>query len=582
MADGKTKVLHTSSSYFNGAYLKGSQERTEYFLESKLRADLNAAEDYAKRQELSFYQRFFPNVSDFNGFLAEMQKIYSGADKDGQRISRLANENVGNFLGTAGNILVEEEIKYEIIVEGDTVSIPLDGLNTKNSQVNRKTFNIDINLPDAKKVANEIRKNPEISQYLKTNSGSFKTSSSSKTNWKQWMNEELGGKILQAGETAIKTLGDSGITLKATRSGQKKTTSSTGFFRVVEELPIFSLKASDIKERLNNPEAKAQVSQQLGIAIEALKNYVFNSILDVENGCTVNGANILKEAATMAWRSTMSSKIGGDPLFFFVGGNFMNGLKGKLGEYQLSLLDRYTALATNKTNAKLGNIIGAIAKGTRGQPRSDYQVVVEVAENGEVGSIIAGVQVKNYDRSSMSSVDINSDLGLIAPNLGEGFADTLANVQFNTDIYNQSTDMETFLEKFLNKYFWKAMNLNVGENLDPMHTNTFYWAGGTSIMPASTIIRTIFNNKLITNPTFTIDNFAKPTLGDEEYLNNKKDSGSPLFTDYWVRTKGDDWEKTNDNISLYQKLLTDIKVHTRFSLLAIFNANGGMQNFQFL
>lgn len=101
-------------------------------------------------------------------------------------------------------------------------------------------------------------------------------------------------------------------------------------------------------------------------------------------------------------------------------------------------------------------------------------------------------------------------------------------------------------------------------------------------MPASKIIRTIFDNKLIKNPTFTIDNFAKPTLGDKEYLENKKDSGSPLFTDYWVRTKGKDWEETSENIDFYQKLLDSIKVHTKFSLLAIFNANGGMQNFQFL
>ena len=576
---GQTKVLHTKSSYFDGSYLKGSEERKEYFLLSKIRADFQEAEDYALRQEKNFYQYFFPEVTNFDEFIAKMREIFDKAKEDGQRISRLANVNLKNFIGTKGSISIEEELQYEIIVENDSQKISFEGLNTKNSTINGKNFiNISTNLPEAKEIANHIRKDPKINKYLQTNLGKFDLSSSSSKNITEWFKKELNYPFLKAGESAIKELGESGIALKITNTEKQKSTSSTGFFKLAEELPIFSLKASDIKVLIGDPKMKAQILQQLGTTIEALKDYILNGILDIEGGCIINGTNILKEAAMMAWRNTLSSQLNGDPLFFFVGGNLTNGLQGKMGEFQLDLLKKYTAITTNKTNPKLGNIIGAIAQGSRGQPRSDYQLIVELG--GDIGTLIAGFQVKNYGRAQMSTVEINSDLGLIAPNLGTGFSDTLANVQFNKDIYNKAPDMETFIEKFLNKYFWKAMNLNIGDNLDPIHTNTFYWAGGTAIVPASKIIQTIYNNKSITNPTFKIDNFSNPIADDSGFL-EINDKGDPLFTTYWNGNKGTGWTVTSSNTELYEKLLTDIKVHTKFSLLSIFNANGGIENFEF-
>ena len=576
---GQTKVLHTKSSYFEGSYLKGSGERKEYFLPSKIRADFQEAEDYALKQERKFYQYFFPEVTNFDEFIAKMREIFDKAKEDSQRINRLANVNLKSFIGTNGSISIEEELQYEIIVENDSKKISFEGLNTKNSTISGKNFiNISTNLPEAKEIANYIRKDPEINKYLQTNPGKFDLGSSSSKNITEWFKKELNYPFLKAGESAIKELGESGVALKITNTEGQKRTSSTGFFKLAEELPIFSLKASDIKVLINDPKVKAQILQQLGTAIEALKDYILNDILDIEGGCIINGVNILKEAAMMAWRNTLSSKLNGDPLFFFVGGNFVNGLQGKMGEFQLDLLNKYTAITTNKTNPKLGNIIGGIAKGSRGQPRSDYQLIVELG--GDIGTLIAGFQVKNYGRAQMSTVEINSDLGLIAPNLGTGFSDSLANVQFNKDIYSKTPDMETFIEKFLNKYFWKAMNLNIGDNLDPVHTNTFYWAGGTAIMPASKIIQTIYNNKSITNPTFKIDNFSSPIADDSGFL-NLNDKGDPLFTTYWSGNKNAGWTVTSSNTELYEKLLTDIKVHTKFSLLSIFNANGGIENFEF-
>lgn len=580
---GNNGVLHTNSSYFSGSYLKGSEERQDYFLQSKLNADLSAAKAYAESQEKKFYQMFFSGVQTFNGFIAEMRKIFSGAEKDGQRIKQLANANFSNILGTGDTTEVIEELEYKIIVEGDSAEIPLKLLENNFITVEGgpKFINIDTDVFNAKEVLEYIRKDPKVKPLLKTKAGHYKKNgsySSAKKNIKQWFHNEMetaADDIIKAGKTVLKELGNSGVFIEISNKAEEKTTTASGLIQIAKEFPLFSLNPSEIRERLNDPKQKSKTIKEMGQIIERLKAYIFNNVLNVNSGCVINGTNVLKEAATIAWRNNLSIKLKGDPTFFFVGGNFTEGLKGQLGEFQLDVLTQYTLIATGKTNPTLGHIIGGIVDGSRQQPRSDYQIIVELG--GDVGNQLMGIQVKNYKESQMRKVEIKSDLGLIAPNLGVGFVDTITNTQFNADITQKATDIESFLTKFLNKYFWKAMNLNISEDLNPTHTNTFYWMGGTAIVPASTIIDTLYNTNAISTPTFSISGFQKPITNNVGF----KQEEPPLFTEYWHGNQYIGWETTGLNISTYDELLSGIRVSTKFNMLAILRANGGIGNFEF-
>ena len=107
-------------------------------------------------------------------------------------------------------------------------------------------------------------------------------------------------------------------------------------------------------------------------------------------------------------------------------------------------------IACEATNPKLGRIIGGIGGGKRGQPRADYVIISELG--GDVGSLVAGIQVKNYSDSMMTHIDINTDLGLIAPNIGQGFTDTIVNAQFNKDIASMAGTGTGSIDKFLKRY----------------------------------------------------------------------------------------------------------------------------------
>ena len=183
-------------------------------------------------------------------------------------------------------------------------------------------------------------------------------------------------------------------------------------------------------------------------AIDDIQNFIMNTCLDVNNGTIYEGAgNVLRTAAMSAWNTTIASKDIFSQDFFFEGENLTKSILGDMSEFQSLVIDNYIALVTGTTGAKLSEIIGGIVKDGRAQPRTDVQIIRDLG--GDIGEVIAGIQVKNYGDSSLESIDVNTDLGLVAPNLGEGFSDSVANTYFNTSIASQLGNMTDFLEKYL-------------------------------------------------------------------------------------------------------------------------------------
>ena len=573
---GISRVLHTDSSNFTGSYLKGSAERGDYNKETNITESFNAAYEYAQSQEISFYNQFFDNIKSFDAFIAELKKLFNNAEQDGKRIAQLGNLNLASYLDTDDTILAQE-LTYEIIVEGDSVKLPLDELNSQNITYIGDTLylNIDTSITDAKKLATRIRNHPDIKNITKTNPGQFRESVSPIA-LKKWFLNELEIDLVEAGESVLKEFGNTGVKIKVSNNNKATTSKTLGDpIQIAVDYPLMIRKPSEIKQMLQDPNTKVKTKEELTKIYGRIYKFLVKLL---NNGsCIIQGHDVLQEAFKKAWNKnagTLDSFIDS----FLVGNNLSAGLKGILGELQSDIIFEYMQIACATTNPKLGRIIGGIGGGKRGQPRADYLIISELG--GDIGSLITGIQVKNYSDSMMTQIDINTDLGLIAPNIGQGFTDTVVNAQFNKSIASMAGtgtgSIDKFLKKYLETYFWKGMNLNVGEKLNPKNTNTFYLVQGTKIVPASIIIQTIKDNTKISNPKFSITGFQKPKMGDQEFAAGDP----PEFTKYWRDNQYIEGNATELNHSAYQGFLVDTKIHTSFNMSAILGANG-VENFRF-
>lgn len=574
---GLTRVLHTDHTKFSGSYLKGSEERGNYDKIDNITNDFNDAYDYALKQEKKFYQKFF-EVDTFEQFIGKLKEIFGGAEQDGKRIAKLGNYNLTGLLDN-DEVTLSQNLTYEIIIESTSEKIS-DAFRYKAENLmvsidDELWLDIDDKPKAAKEIANLIRKNLE--EFTKTSRGHF-TEKSTLVFLKKWMLEEAGKTVVTAGTSVIKEFGDTGVKLKISNRNEKTADGKAQEpIQIAIDYPLMLEKPSEIKKLLKDPEARAETMETLRKIYGRFYKFLVKTLND--GSCVINGHNILSDAFKKAWQKnagTVEAFIDS----MMVGANLSAGLKGVLGEFQADIIFEYMNIACEVTDPKLGRIVGGITGGKRGQPRTDYQILEEL--DGDIGPLIAGVQVKNYNDSMMKSIDINTDLGLIAPNLGDGFTDTLVNAQFNKDIASMAGTgtgtIDKFLKRYLGKYFWKGMNLNVGKDLDPDHTNTFYLTQGTTIVPASTIIQTIQKNAKISNPKFSIEGFKKPTKGDKDFELPEEE---PEFTKYWRDNQYMEGSATEFNTSSYEGFLLDTRIHTSFNMSAILDANGGIENFRF-
>ena len=246
-------------------------------------------------------------------------------------------------------------------------------------------------------------------------------------------------------------------------------------------------------------------------------------------------------------------------------------------------------MAIGKYNSTLGRIIGDEAKKGegRGQNRSDYQLLLEmgadIGEMTEEERESIGMQSKNVSDARYKEIQVNTDLGLIAPNLGSNITTSIANYQFNASIANEIGDMEKILETYVEKYVWRVLNFNVNDNLKPQHTNTFYWLGGSALIPVSELISRMYksNNsfsvkQLMKTPESTITGLERGSITDFGY--NMGDH--PLFLDYWEGNMYTSWTPTLQNSEKFETLITGIKIHTTLDIASFLDVSGGKGRFE--
>lgn len=550
---GSGGVLHTNSAHAKGLGLKEAEFNYRRDFKDDWNADLNAALEYAKNREVEFYHSIFPEVNDFKTFMKKIRELFQGAEEDSLCIRGLSNSNLRGYLP---DFLIENNITYQIEITGDLVNNLgkyFKKLNSKNITVNNTELYAIINLN--KDTVTDIKK------FLNDNIGTHYVRESKNLDLlKQHLNDAYEAKKT-GNEIASVLANNPNIVVIKNTPTKTSSVKMEETIKNIQELKIgerpFYLKAEDVKNG-KIPE------KEIEAALQGIKHYIFNEWLKVDKGHKYpGGRNILKESAEETWNEVISK----DRTFFFEGLNLIKSVLGEGGEFQAKLIDCYI----RKVNNLIGNkhtceIIGGEIKDGRGQPRTDLQIIRE--NGGDVGDVIAGIQVKNVSDKSLQRLDINSDLDLISPNLSTETNEAIANYYFNISIKEIVGEFKEKLENYFRYYYWKAMNLHVGEGLDPNHTNTFYFAQGTSLVPASVIIESLKGGS---PQEFTVDvkgvKAAKYT--DDDFVNimidDDKDGPRPLFTDYWLKEAGK-WEQTDLNKSEFSEILKSISVHTTLNL----------------
>lgn len=554
-------LLHTNSSYFGavGYFNDKSESFKSMFHVASIVQDYQDAIDYARKREIAFYQKFFPGVTDYKTFIEKMREIFNKADRAGQKIARLKNASLKNDYTITSNSV---PVNYKITITKEAAGkIQLKGKNSSfafESDTMTLSINNTADVGLMKEIVNYIKGIPKnfernfdpFNRSHLYNTSKFDPDSTNTKALAIWLGDELGESDVFAKQIIP------GITVSTDAPKNTSTTQTITQDLPKEELPFSKFKKSDIKRAKD--EGNEEVIAKINQAREEVKNFLLQRLEVSDDG-------MLKDAFDLAWNKL-------DTDFFFEGDNLIKGVLGNPGEFALDVALNYASLANKEFDGKLGHIIGdrveQSSKGgvevNRGQGRSDYQIMVDLG--ADIGTQDIGLQVKNVDREGYDSIEVNTDLGLIAPNLGDDIVTSIANYKFNASIASQVGNMKGFLKDYVEKYIWRALNFNVKDGLKPEHTNTFYFLGGDKLIPVSEIILRLYNNKrldedykankLMKQPDTTITGLKRGKTTDERFNTGEP----PQFTKYWRGNDETSWTPTPENSGLYELLIANIRI----------------------
>ena len=575
--------LHTSSSYYTGGGVKNAekanffskestQQRSKMFNKKNIQDDFDKALAHARKREIAFYH-LYTDANDYDTFMKEIRAKFQMADHAGDRIRSLSNASLKknyDFKTKKPRIKFRIEVSKELV---DKAQIELTKANTPLAYFEEDAyldFDNDTHLRTIKGVINHIKKIPDDEYFTRhydpfnrkhiRRTGKYDIESVARDAVREWLEDEM-GPITEIATREI--VGGLKVTAIPPSDDEKD-----GEVEIHPDLePFTRFTGNRVKDILANgtDEEKKAVKDAINEVKKFLKRRL--TLGDDEKG-------ILIDAFNDAWNSLPQD-------FFFEGDNLIKAVLGNVGEFQKQLFIAYARHACKAYNTKLGKIIGQVAESGRGQSRSDYQIMVELdAPMSTAGSEeeAIGIQVKNVDR--YNRIEVNSDLGLVAPNLGEEITTAIANYSFNKDIAAKTGDMKAFLKKYLEEMIWRGLNFNVGDGLDPDNTNTFYWLGGDMIIPVSEIILHLRQNdelkqrgeKLMEAPETTID-LNPGEMGDEQFLNTKE------FINYWHGNQYTSWTPASDNHSNFQKFIIGIRIHSALNFASFLNVSGGPKRF---
>lgn len=572
-------LLHTNSSYFAAApfYSHSKKNYKQTFTVDKIAEDYKAAIDHARAQEIGVYQSFFPGVTEYEVFIQKLRELFSG---------------VGNLRGLSNaslksDIIIKNEkqkFKYHIIIDKQTLGKMRIKANTDTVELDTGELYLSVDnssdLQVIKQILNHIKALPDeykdrydpFNRAHVKNTTKFGLTSARTEGVERWLDMELQA-IADKDETVWSKILMQGVQITRERPDGTTTEKEVTQQIAGSDLPFSRFRSSDINNAIKHGDTR--VISAVNEAREEAKEFLRKRI-DASSDPDLN------KAFNLAW-----SKLPTD--FFFEGNNIIKGVLGNPGEFALDVAMNYVAFKTGSKNSLLSGIIGDIAMGKRGQPRSDYELLTAIGQK----PVSAGIQVKNVDKSGYNDIEANTDLGLMAPNLGENITTSIANYKFNASIAAKTGDMEAMLGQYLNDMIWRGLNFNVKDGLIPEHTNTFYFLGGTMIVPVSRFIMYLGNpkglnkdtdaayitDKAMEPPETTISGLTKGTINDAGF---ETPNDHPLFLKYWHGNEDIGWTPQSSNEGEFQNLLGGIRVKSVLKFASFLQVSGGASYYEFL
>lgn len=512
-------------------------------------------------QEKAVYGRFFSGCTTYKDFITRLQKLF---DKEynvdmqiiknfaAEKIQVLLNKNFGTQIMPSKNLVTEIEIINPNVTKIDIGNI-LKG-TSGNFKLSNNIIKLDIRMDDA-----GIKAMKEL--LNKAQGKHFHTASLGTDCMKAYLKHLIVEKHLPE------------------ETQKEKIQAITKGFHTTKFIGDSDLRytLADIK----NESKKADIDR----ATKKIKDFFYSSA-----GLNVaSGTQALKDAFQKTWQDNISSIEYG--IAFFLKGGTLTYFSGAFGEFQTALLSNYilrrTGIKDSTLASKISNTIGQAE-----------QAKIDVKLLGDLG-----IQVKNYNpyTYNYNPIETNTTAESFLNKLGNSgqeipvddqaqvtsLTSFLANYAFSQD-YRAMTGKGTIpsveeIEKSLANYAGELYNLSINNSEAFSDTVLFYSFSGMYLVPASEILKAVYNNLKDENHRTNMEVSIKwdgDGLSSEDMKKGQGKYNSPYWTKYWHRTvkglgyQGTEWSRQSAQDTKIKNLLSVTRIKTGFKVTNGFDNNG--------
>lgn len=552
-AEEGEQLFSSSTAFANSQNVKKQQSR------------LKKQIGLLRKQEEEVYGRFFAGCTKYRDFIKRLRGLFDTKHNidmqiiknfAAEKIQVLLDKNFGTQMLPSKNLITEIEVINPDVTEIDIGNI-LKG-TSGNFKLSNNIIKLDIRMDDAGIKAMKELLNKAQGKHFRTDS--------------------LGTDCLK---TCLKHLVVEKNLPKETKD--EKIQAITKGFHTTKFIGDSDLRytLADIKDKSK----KADIDR----ATKKIKDFFYSSA-----GLNVaSGSQDLKDAFQQTWQDNISSIEYG--IAFFLKGGTLTYFSGAFGEFQTALLSNYilqrTGAIKDKTLAsKISNTIG-----------QTEQAKVDVTLLGNLG-----IQVKNYNpyTYNYNPIETNTTAESFLNKLGSNgkgiskddkhqvvsLTSFLANYAFSQD-YRAMAGKDTIpsvkeVEKSLENYAGELYNLSIIQSTPQSEaysdTVLFYSFSGLYLVPASEILKAVYNNLKDENHRTNIGVSIKwkgDGLSSEDMQKNQKDN-SPYWTKYWHKTakgsgyRGSGWSRQPAQDTEIKNLLSVTRIKTGFKVTNGFDNNG--------
>lgn len=512
-------------------------------------------------QEKAVYGRFFSGCTTYKDFIIRLRELF---DKEynvdmqiiknfaAEKIQVLLNKNFGTQIMPSKNLVTEIEIINPNVTKIDIGNI-LKG-TSGNFKLSNNIIKLDIRMDDA-----GIKAMKEL--LNKAQGKHFHTASLGTDCMKAYLKYLIVEKHLPE------------------ETQKEKIQAITKGFHTTKFIGDSDLRytLADIK----NESKKADIDR----ATKKIKDFFYSSA-----GLNVaSGSQYLKDAFQKTWQDNISSIEYG--IAFFLKGGTLTYFSGAFGEFQIALLSNYilrrTGIKDSTLASKISNTIGQAE-----------QAKIDVKLLGDLG-----IQVKNYNpyTYNYNPIETNTTAESFLNKLGNSgqeipaddesqvvsLTSFLANYAFSQD-YRAMAGKGTIpsveeIEKSLANYAGELYNLSINNSEAFSDTVLFYSFSGMYLVPASEILKAVYNNLKDENHRTNMEVSIKwdgDGLSSEDMKKGQGKYNSPYWTKYWHRTvkglgyQGTEWSRQSAQDTKIKNLLSVTRIKTGFKVTNGFDNNG--------